>query len=60
VFQYPNYGILGGIKLTDTNKHYERAIQPIEYIQCTLNDYPETPFEGAAIKDIIKNSRGWG
>lgn len=46
--------------MTDTNKHYERAIQPIEYIQCTLNDLPVTPFEGACIKDIIKYSSRYG
>lgn len=46
--------------MTDTNKHYERAIQPIEYIQCTLNNLPVTPFEGACIKDIIKYSSRYG
>ena len=46
--------------MTDTNKHYERAIQPIEYIQCILNDLPVTPFEGACIKDIIKYSSRYG
>lgn len=46
--------------MTDTNKHYERAIQPIEFIQCTLKELPVTPFEGACIKDIIKYSSRYG
>ena len=44
----------------DTNKHYEHDIQPIEYLQCTLNNLPVTPFEGACIKDIVKYSSRFG